>query len=231
MLEDKYSELCVLYKKCIFQHEWDSEHAILLKHNLGGFFRHVNANLSSKCSVPVLNDPVTGSKIVDSFSKAQLMVMNRVFVSHCVTDNRTLPHVRSKVNCTEPMRDVVFHRLDILHIILGLQAKCSAGPDGIPSLLIKKMAHCLSLPLTMFFSLTYACGSMPTIWKQATVIPRYEEGQKSDPENYRPISLTCVAGKVFETILKSNILTHLKSVQFFTPEQHGFLPGSSTTTN
>ena len=129
------------------------------------------------------------------------------------------------------MGDVICHRLDVLQILLHLKAKMSAGPDGIPSILLKKMAHCLALPLTLLFSLMYKCGLLPKVWKQANVVPIHKKGPKSDPENYRPISLTCVSGKVFESIIKSNLIHYLNTKSCFSAGQHGFMTGASTATN
>ena len=34
-------------------------------------------------------------------------------------------------------------------------------------------------------------GTLPSIWKTAKVVPIYKKGNKSDPCNYRPVSLMC----------------------------------------
>jgi len=41
----------------------------------------------------------------------------------------------------------------------------------------------------------------------ATVTPIYKKGQKKDPENYRPISLTSKLGKAMEEIILSGIMS------------------------
>ena len=49
--------------------------------------------------------------------------------------------------------------------------------------------------------------------------------------NYRPVSLTSIPCKVFESILKDNIMQHLKENNLIKESQHGFMPGKSCTTN
>ena len=49
--------------------------------------------------------------------------------------------------------------------------------------------------------------------------------------NYRPISITCVACKVQESIIHDSMLLHLVGNNLIASAQHGFLPGKSCTTN
>ena len=66
----------------------------------------------------------------------------------------------------------------------------------------------------------------------ATVAPIYKnKGEKSDPANYRPISLTSVVCKVLEHFIRESIIKHLINTNQLSNEQHGFLPGKSCATN
>ena len=60
-----------------------------------------------------------------------------------------------------------------------------------------------TLPLSIIFNLSIQTGELPDIWKVASVTPIFKKGSQSDPANYRPISLTCVACKLLETGIKS----------------------------
>lgn len=42
------------------------------------------------------------------------------------------------------------------------------------------------------------------------------------PENYRPVSLTCICSKIMDHILVSNIVPHFKSQHILSVFQHGF---------
>jgi len=68
-------------------------------------------------------------------------------------------------------------------------------------------------------------------WKTATVVPIFKKGDKHSPDNYRPVSLTCVPGKILESIIKEEIMTLLQEKEFFAGCQHGFVKGLSTLTN
>ena len=56
----------------------------------------------------------------------------------------------------------------------------------------------------------------------AYVTPIYKSGKKSDPQNYRPVSLTSVICKVMKHILTSHIMQHLEEHDILVPSQFGF---------
>ena len=58
----------------------------------------------------------------------------------------------------------------------------------------------------------------------------YKKDDKCLPNNYRPISLTCISCKIIEHVLCSHISKHLEINNILTPHQHGFLKGFSTET-
>ena len=50
-------------------------------------------------------------------------------------------------------------------------------------------------------------ATVPGDWHQTNVAPAYEKGEKYDPANYRPVSLTCICCKTY--IPASKIMQHL----------------------
>ena len=50
-------------------------------------------------------------------------------------------------------------------------------------------------------------------------------------ENYKPVSLTSVVGKVLETLIKDWMRNHLNKYKLIKGSQHGFIKGSSCLTN
>src|SRR5688572_6420562 len=51
------------------------------------------------------------------------------------------------------------------------------------------------------------------------------------PENYRPISLTSTTGKIFESVIKDNIVRFLDENNLIWDSQRGFRSGPSCLTN
>ena len=54
-------------------------------------------------------------------------------------------------------------------------------------------------------------GQVPSGWTKAIVTPLFKKGDRSNPGNNRPISLTCVACKVLKYIVCSKIMDHLEN--------------------
>ena len=74
----------------------------------------------------------------------------------------------------------------------------------------------------MVFQASLNQCSLPADWKIAHVVPVFKKGDKSSPDNDRPISLTCLCCKILEHIVYSNIFTHLNQANILCEEHHGF---------
>ena len=83
---------------------------------------------------------------------------------------------------------------------------------------------------TIFFQNSLDQGKVPSSWKQAHIFPLFKKGDKTNVENYRPISLTSIACKLLEHIVHSTIMDFLDSSNILTPFQHGFRQGRSCET-
>ena len=71
--------------------------------------------------------------------------------------------------------------------------------------------------------------SFPKSLKKAIVIPLFKKGDTEDPDNYRQISLTPCISKIFETLLREQIVDYLWSLKLITNTQYGFRKRFSTT--
>lgn len=71
-------------------------------------------------------------------------------------------------------------------------------------------------------------GEFPNSLKIAKATPIYKSGPKSDPGNYRPISVWPVLSKILEKIIHTRLNNYLDSINFIFERQYGFRPNSKT---
>jgi len=166
--------------------------------------------------------------LVDSFAKAN--ALNAYFSSVGTVDNGNTPDCQCFV-LESVLDSIVIDASDVMWSISRLKTNSSCGPDKIPPLLFVKLKHCLCYPLAYIFNQLISVGAVPPEWKKAFITPVHKKGAAGLVQNYRPISLTCVASKIMERIVCRRILDHLYNNNILHRAQHGFLKNRSTTTN
>ncbi|KAK4806957.1 hypothetical protein QYF61_027324 [Mycteria americana] len=107
----------------------------------------------------------------------------------------------------------------------------SMGLDGIHPRVLRELVEELAKPLSIIHQQSWLTGEVPDDWRLANVTPIYKKGQKEDPGNYRPVSLTSVQGKIMERFILSAFNRHVQANQGIRPSQHGFMKGRSCLTN
>ena len=85
----------------------------------------------------------------------------------------------------------------------------ATGPDTIPAQILRECSEELALFLTIVFNRTLQTGRIPEDWKQANVSAVFKKGQRYDPANYRPVSLTFLCCKMLEHIITKSIMKHV----------------------
>ena len=89
----------------------------------------------------------------------------------------------------------------------------------------------MSVPLAIIYQKSLDEGVCPEEWKCANVTPIHKKGDRTDPNNYRPVSLTSQVCKVMESIIRDRIVEHLERLNLLNNAQHGFRNGRSCLTN
>lgn len=126
--------------------------------------------------------------------------------------------------------DIEITREGVLAMLLKLDIKKSAGPDGIPNVFLRRYAEQISVFLTDVFRLSLACGVVPSDWKIARVVPVYKKGDPLSVPNYRPVSITSSCCKMLEHIVAGYLRRFLSDKNLLSDNQHGFRQGLSTVT-
>jgi hypothetical protein len=227
----KYAKIkkCTLaIKTAIVDKITKNEQIIIQSKNRGALYSHINKRLTHKAGIAPIHDS-SGVVVTDDLAKAE--VLNAHFINVGTVDDGVLPAHNRVVPIDTNISLIYFDACDIFNVIHSLDLKCSPGPDGIPCILVKQLVHVLCIPFAILFNLIFQFGEVPNEWKCAIVKPIFKKGNSSDPNNYRPISLTSIICKVYESIIKDKLLSYLNSNALISKAQHGFLKSHSTVTN
>ena len=95
--------------------------------------------------------------------------------------------------------------------------------------MLKPVAQEVAQPLSILFNRSFREGKFAESWKHSNVIPLPKKGDKSEPSNFRPVSLLSGLGKLQERIAFKHIHNYLIENNLIYKYQSGFLPGHSTT--
>ena len=85
----------------------------------------------------------------------------------------------------------------------------ASGPDGTHPHVLQKTANAMSIPLAHIFQQSLNTGEVPEDWRSANITPIHKKGDRAEPSNYRPVSLTSHVCKVMETFIRDKIVDHL----------------------
>lgn len=196
------------------------------------FYSYIRSKQRCADKVGPLKDDA-GNVIVDDKFAANLF--NKYFSSVFTIEDLTCVPEPSGVFCNNLTAD----GLSIISIteklvckkLSELNVNKSLGPDEIHPKLLYELRLELAGPLTKLFNMSFESCEIPQDWRDATVIPLFKKGKRDQAENYRPISLTSVVGKIFESILKDQLVDYLERNKFLLDSQHGFRRGRSCLTN
>ena len=128
------------------------------------------------------------------------------------------------------INNITFTAKGVEKLLRNLKPGKAAGPDNLPARVLKELHKEIAKPLANLFQQSYDTGTMPDDWRKAMITALYKKGNKQDPANYRPVSLTSIICKTMEHIMFSAIANHLEDNKILTFRQHGFRPGFSCVT-
>ena len=197
------------------------------KKNPKRIYAYINGKTKIKESIRALRDN-DDNIITDGYAIADCL--NNYFASvFYAEDIDSLPtcEMKTTTKCIDP----VFSEQVILTKLINLNTNKSTGVDKVHPKVLKECSDSLAKPLSLLFNLSYCSGRVPQLWLCANVTPLFKKGDKLNPSNYRPVSLTSVVCKVMESIIRDSIMQHLLANKLIISEQHGFVPKKSCCTN
>ncbi len=197
------------------------------KKNPKSFYKYVQSKTRVRAGVPDLTyNNVTACS---DYEKAE--TLNNFYKGVFTLEDKD--HVPSPTNIfpgpnlmdIEITEDMVKKKLD------ELNHNKSPGSDGHHPRILSEMKEILIKPLTHLFKLSLSEGYLPNSWREANITPIFKnKGNRSQPTNYRPVSLTSVICKLLESLIKDAIIDHLLRFNLLYKHQHAFIGKRSCTT-
>ena len=111
---------------------------------------------------------------------------------------------------------------EVFESLKSLKTSKTHGLDGIDSAILKMASPYITEPLTFIYNLCIEKTTFPKVLKKAKVLPIYKNGDRSDPSNYRPISILSSLSKPLELHISNAMVKHLTKNNLLHPNQHGF---------
>ena len=191
------------------------------------FNSYVKSKLNSRVPIgPLKVNKETVSENIDIAN-----VLNGYFCSVFTKEDTSNIPVPRDMNCNSTLSNVVFEPLDIIKKIEKLKPSSSSGPDNLSTKFLHTFRNSISEPLSIIYNKSMQSGCVPQDWRSANITPIFKKGSKTDPSNFRPISLTSVPCKLMESVIKDHIMDHLLTNELILSSQHGFMKRKSCLTN
>ena len=116
----------------------------------------------------------------------------------------------------------------ISDILKELKTNKATGIDNLMSRFLKDGSKVLATPITQICNLSIKLSTVPDEGKIAKLKPLYKIGKKTDPKNYRPISLLPVISKILEKVIHDQTMELVNKSHILYKFQSGFRKFHST---
>jgi ribonuclease HI/exonuclease III len=138
------------------------------------------------------------------------------------TDDSTEEEQKSSLN-------EKFSSQELSNAIKHCKAKSTPGPDNISYEMIKNLPIACTEILLQFYNQIWLNDEMPASWKHALILPIPKPNKiATDPNSYRPISLSSCICKVMERLVTDRLTWHLENNKILINTQSGFRKKRST---
>ena len=121
-------------------------------------------------------------------------------------------------------------RSTVLSLLSKLCKSKATGLDKNSARFLRERPHLLAESLCTIFNRSIETDIFPDEWKCAKVLPLFKQGERTDMNCYRPISIIPVVAKVFEKIIYDQAYAFLTNNNTLSNCQSGFRCLHSTVT-
>jgi ribonuclease P/MRP protein subunit RPP40 len=218
-------------KQAVKDAKWNFEKKLAenIKKDTKSFFTYVRSRSKAKPKTgPLLDEH--GEDVADTKKMAEIFndYFTTVFTAEDVSN---LPNVGALGTTEMVLNDITVTEEIVRDKLCAVREDKAAGPDDLLPRFLAAVRQEICKPVCMIFKQSLAEASVPADWKEANVCPIYKTGGKGKASNYRPVSLTCQLCKVFESIVRDEMVLYLENNKLIHDSQHGFRKGKSCLSN
>src|SRR2546423_15390212 len=95
----------------------------------------------------------------------------------------------------------------------------AAGDDSCINEILKQGGEYMKISLLTLFKKIWREERVPIDWARGIIVPLYKDGDKSNVDNYRGITLLSVVGKLYTSIINNRISSWLEKNKKLVEEQ------------
>ena len=138
-----------------------------------------------------------------------------------------IPSFTEYLDTTNP-QSIFLHACTTEEVQVIISELENSKASDIPIKVIKKSSNCISPILAKYFTNLMEKGIFPDELKLGKISPIYKKENEQLIENYRPVSILPIFGKIFEKVIYSRLYNFFLSQNILHPNQFGFRKGHST---
>jgi hypothetical protein len=177
-----------------------------------------------------IKDPNTG--IPPNSSKQSIDHLAEYFSSRVFSNELSAndSYVETEYRSNTDRPHIWFTRSDARAAVTRLPNKTAAGSDTIAAPLLKQASDHLMDIIALAANLSIHYGHYPSMWRTNRAVGLFKKGDKSDPANFRIITISSVISRTIERMIYPRLIQQLDD-GFLHPFQSGFTQKRSVNDN
>jgi hypothetical protein len=195
----------------------------------------LNRNAQNVCSPTMLVENV--HKITDPTMIAECLNNHFVNIGEQLASQLEAPQIHYTTFLNKnilpddlPMFEFTqIEELELLSVLEALTLRKATGYDQITVRTLKENKLLLVPILAPLINKVISQSSFPDCLKVARVTPLFKKGSRSDPNNYRPISILPTISKVIEKLMERQMRDFILKNGLISRNQYGFQKEKNTT--
>ena len=193
------------------------------------FWQQINKILPSSSSVRTINlidtvkgVPIENSKTADYMNEYFASIGEKLNEGHDGIWFSNFEQVQTNIGLFEVSEE------SVCKLVKEIECCKSSAVDYLSTRILKHAFLVLPKQLTYCYNQSLKLGIFPESWKTAKVVPIFKSGDTSLVNNYRPISLLPLPGKLLEKLVHSHVSDYVEANNILDARQGGFRAGHST---